>query len=429
MFKINTPRKKLAVIFIIIMIIPLVLYPYWNSIMSVVDRERIDLGPEEALAGQVTEFTVQVESDGGVVRLPPELLPVIDERVVTERNLTFSGSQFRFEALVPPTAGELNITVETERDTRKFTVSAAPGNEPVVSGQRIVEQMDYVTDPGNRMMRRVTAHPQLEIGARYFRDQFRSFGLDAEIVRYWLPTSGDNPRQRLMGVFIWNVVAYKWGENTKEWIVLGGHFDVAPGTLEGAYDNTGGTNSVVEIARGISQFETEKTIVFGLWAGEEEGLWGATKFTENIPNDVTVKTYLNFDMAGLNYPAPFDLSAIVGPDEDPDIIEQGSLLNLTNQSAHDILNYPRVTGVNVTENPFGRSDHVRFQQIGVPTVFFFGADDDEYSAYHSRDDTLDEMERVAGGRENLIGGFDTLAWTGFYLTVVLDNDDEVEQQR
>jgi hypothetical protein len=40
-----------------------------------------------------------------------------------------------------------------------------------------------------------------------------------------------------------------------------------------------------------------------------------------------------------------------------------------------------------------------------------------------------ELERLAGGRANLEGGFDTLAWMGFYLAVVLDNDDEVEQQR
>jgi hypothetical protein len=428
MLKINITRKKITIIFVIILIVSLALYPYWKNLMSEEVSERIDLAPMEAVAGQVTEFSVQVESEGGVVRLPEELLPVVDDRIITERNLTFIGNHFTFQALVPPTTEKLNITIETESDSRKFQVSAVSGDEPMVSGRRIVDQMEYVTDPSNRMMRRVTGHPQLEVGARYFRDQFRSFGLEAEIVRYWMP-SGNRPRDMLIGAFIWNVIAYHWGDNTKEWIVLGGHFDVAPGTIEGAYDNTGGTNSVVEIARGISQLKTEKTIVFGLWAGEEEGLWGASKFTENIPGDVTVKTYLNFDMAGLNYPAPFDLSAIIGPDQNPDVIEQELLINLTNCSAHDILHYPKLTGVNVSENPFGRSDHVRFQQIGVPTVFFFGAGDDEYPAYHSKDDTVEEMERIAGSRENLIGGFDTLAWTGFYLTVVLDNDDDVTQRR
>jgi len=202
---------------------------------------------------------------------------------------------------------------------------------------------------------------------------------------------------------------------------------MSPSTLEGAYDNTAGTNCVVEIARGISQMKTNKTIVFGLWAGEEEGLLGAQEFVDAIPDDVTVKSYLNFDMAGINYPAPYDLQAIIGPDDNPEIIEQGALLNLTNRTAFEILDYPREIGVNVVEESHRGSDHYRFEQIGVPIVFFYGATAGEYEAYHSTDDTLEEMERVAGGKENLVGGFDTVAWMGFYLTILLDNDNIVHQ--
>jgi hypothetical protein len=63
----------------------------------------------------------------------------------------------------------------------------------------------------------------------------------------------------------------------------------------------------------------------------------------------------------------------------------------------------------------------------VPIVFFYGASSSEYEAYHTEDDTLEEMERVAGSKENLIGGFDTVAWMGFYLTLLLDNDNTVHQ--
>lgn len=424
--RLDSKKKKIAILLALIILIPLVLFPFWDDIISFVKGEKIYLSPLVADGGQMTDFFVYTDSGSGMVKLPDELLMVKDGEVVIQRNLSFSSQEFKFSTLVPPTASVVNITVEAGGTTRTFKVSVSAGDEPFVSGQRIFDQMEYVTDPSHGMMRRVTSHPQLEIGARHFRDEFRSYGLDAEIVRYWKPT-GSNYRQKLMGVFIWNVVAYHYGENRNEWIVIGGHYDVAPGTLEGAYDNTGGSTSVVEVAKGISKLNTKKTIVFGLWAGEEEGLWGARKFTENIPSGVTVKAYINLDMAGLNYPAPFDLAAIVGPDENPDVIEQGDFIKLVNRSAHDILNYPKITGVNVTENPFGRSDHVRFQQIGVPTVFFFGADDEEYSAYHSTDDTIEEMERIAGSRENLIGGFDTLAWTSFYLLIMLDNDEKVIQ--
>ena len=256
------------------------------------------------------------------------------------QNLIFSKKQFTFSALIPPTTSMINITVEGKDTSKVFNVNVNPGSDPLVSGKRTYERMAYVTDESNRIFHRITSHPQLYSGALYYRDVFRGFGLEAEVIRYGLPPTGDSTLEQLMGPVIWNVVAYHWGDNTKEWIVLGGHYDMSPHTIEGAYDNTAGTNTVVEIARGISQIQTNKTIVFGLWAGVEEGLWGASEFVNSIPEDVEVKAYLNFDMAGLNYPAHYELQALIGPDEDPDVMEQGDLLKLTIKTAFDILHYP-----------------------------------------------------------------------------------------
>ncbi|MEE9151188.1 MAG: M28 family metallopeptidase [Thermoplasmata archaeon] len=419
-------NKKAILLIVLLLLLPILGYLLWVSPSLLGRSADIELYPLEVQSGMLTEFTVKTGGNKGVVRLPSSTLPVIDGKVSTVQNLSFEDNEFTFWAIIPPTASMVNITVDLGQHSKTFQIQASKGAKTFVSGEQVHERMEYVTDYSNNMFRRVTSHPQLERGARYFEGLFTSFGLEAEVVRYW-DESGDSPRDRVIGMMIWNVVAYHWGENTKEWIVLGGHYDVAPGTIEGAYDNTGGSNLVVEVARGISQIKTNKTIVFGLWAGEEEGLWGASEFVDSIPEDVTVKAYLNFDMAGLNYPAPYELQALIGPDEDPELIEQGALINLTNRTAYEILDYPKETGVLVTEDPFGRSDHVRFQNIGVSTVFFFGAGDDEYSAYHSPDDTLEEMERVAGSKELLIGGFETVAWMGFYLTVLLDNDDTVHQ--
>jgi hypothetical protein len=419
-------RKKTTIFVVLLLLLPILGFILWASPSLWGGSANIELSPLQANSGTITEFTVNTNGDSGVVRLPNNTLALIDGKISTEQNLSFKGNKFTFEAMVPPTAPVINITVDSGGNSRTFGVSLEHGAEQFVCGEEVYKRMEYVTDKSNGMFHRVTAHPQLEKGARYFRDEFSSYGLEAEIVRYWYPT-GNNPIRKAVGVFIWNVVAYHWGENTKEWIVIGGHYDMSWETVEGAYDNTGGSNIVVEVARGISNFKTNKTIVFGLWAGEEEGLFGSQKFVDNIPEDVTVKTYLNFDMAGINYPAPFDLSAIIGPDEDPEVIEREALIKCTNQTAHDILNYPRITGVNVVEESHRGSDHYRFEEIGVPIVFFYGATSSEYDAYHSPDDTLEEMERVAGGKENLIAGFETAAWMGFYLTLVLDNDDTVHQ--
>jgi hypothetical protein len=421
-------RKKTTILVVMVLLLPILGFLLWTSPSLWGGEASVDLYPMEMTSGTITEFTVETSESGGVVRLSNDTLAVFDGRVIYEENLSFDGKSFTFSAIAPPTASEINITVDLGEHSKRFKVKVTPGAGPFVSGEKVYDRMEHVTDRSNGMFHRVTSHPQLEAGARYYKSVFESFGMEAEVIRYFQP-SGDSPLDILLGPLIWNTVAYHWGENKKEWIVLGGHYDMSWRTVEGAYDNTAGTNCVVEIARGLSNLKTNKTIVFGLWAGEEEGLWGASEFVDSIPDDVEVKTYLNFDMAGINYPAPYDLQAIIGPDDDPDVIEQGALINLTNRSAHQILKYPRVVGVNVKEESHRGSDHYRFEQVGVPIVFFYGATPSDYEAYHTEEDTLEEMERVAGGKENLIAGFDTVVWTGFYLTLLLDNDDTVHQMK
>ncbi len=422
-----TTREK-AILIVLFLLLPIFFFLLLNTPAFLGNTNKIELTPLEVQSGETTIFKAKISGNKGMIRLPNNTIPMMEGRVYDMQNLSFKGGEFSFQAVIPPGVDSINIKVENGKSSKTFNIIVTQGLNPFVSGEQIYERMGYVTDESNGIAHRVTTHPQLLNGALYFRDVFRSYGLEAEVVRYGLPPSGDNPIRKAVGAFIWNVVAYHWGENTKEWIVLGGHYDMSWETMEGAYDNTAGTTLVLEIAKGISQISTNKTIVFCLWAGEEEGLWGAQKFVDTIPDDVEVKTYLNFDMAGINYPAPFALRASVGADDDPGVIENEELIRLTNQTAFQILGYPRETGVRVIEESHRGSDHYRFEEIGVPIIFFHGASTSEYEAYHTPDDTLEEMERVAGGIDNLIDGFDTVAWIGFYLTLLLDNDDTVHQQ-
>lgn len=68
---------------------------------------------------------------------------------------------------------------------------------------------------------------------------------------------------------------------------------------QGAEDNGSGSALVLELARVMSQFSMEETVVFMLTIGEEQGLWGAKALAdycddENIP----VKAVLNNDVVG-----------------------------------------------------------------------------------------------------------------------------------
>ena len=106
-----------------------------------------------------------------------------------------------------------------------------------------------------------------------------------EVTRY-----EDDPNQL-------NVVGYNWGRVTPdEYIIIGGHFDIAymftppgGGTNEGANDDTSGSTVSLEMAQALAQMEFDHTVVAGLWACEEEGLLGSLAYVEHLPENVSVR--------------------------------------------------------------------------------------------------------------------------------------------
>jgi len=106
-----------------------------------------------------------------------------------------------------------------------------------------------------------------------------------------------------------NVLAKITGsdENLKnEFIIVGAHMDhlgidMTGDVLNGADDNASGTAVVMEAARvmKLNKFRPKRTIVFALWAAEEEGLLGSKYYTENpvYPLEKTVAN-INLDMEG-----------------------------------------------------------------------------------------------------------------------------------
>ena len=117
-----------------------------------------------------------------------------------------------------------------------------------------------------------------------------------------------------------NIVGYNWGRvNPDEYIVVGGHFDIAyaltppGGGTEGANDDTSGSVVSLEMAQALAKMEFDHTVVAALWACEEEGLLGSPAFVANLPENVSVRSYLNFDMVALNYPSSRSPHHSVGP--------------------------------------------------------------------------------------------------------------------
>jgi hypothetical protein len=91
-----------------------------------------------------------------------------------------------------------------------------------------------------------------------------------------------------------------------ETVIVGAHMDhlgvdMTGDVLNGADDNASGTAVVMEAARvmKLNKFKPKRTIVFALWAAEEEGLLGSKYYTENpvYPLEKTVVN-INLDMEG-----------------------------------------------------------------------------------------------------------------------------------
>jgi len=165
-----------------------------------------------------------------------------------------------------------------------------------------------------------------------------------------------------------------------EVVVLGAHYDHlgrAGGAVHpGADDNASGTALVLGLARAFAAAGgTARTLVFALFAGEEEGLLGSAHYVRlpTIPIDRTV-VMLNFDMVGRMRDRRLD---IVG-------VESGTGLRafVTEGGAGDHLDLA------LPAAPFSPSDQTPFYQAGVPVLFFHTGSHDDY---HTPRDTADKI--------------------------------------
>jgi hypothetical protein len=156
------------------------------------------------------------------------------------------------------------------------------------------------------------------------------------------------------------------------------------------------------------------------------------------------------DMMGVSYPAkkpngdPYPYHAWSGPDVDPN--EQDVEITTILDHVHrDILQAPmdlEIDGeygagcdqhwdehkslvMDVHEDTFGRSDHVTFRDLGAQTIFHLGAYDDDYDAYHSPTDTLDNMVEMVGGQEELEGSIEFVMWAAMLEFMIADQTPEI----
>lgn len=165
-----------------------------------------------------------------------------------------------------------------------------------------------------------------------------------------------------------NVIGVKLGTRTpKEIVVVGAHADsvkVSPG----ANDNGSGVAAVLEAARVLAHVATARTIHFVAFGAEENGLIGSHFYT--LSHAGTIVGMINMDMVGRG-------PGLQVGNEGPDI----SAVDLAERVALR-------QGMQVRRFKLGQSDHVSFEQAGVPSVFITTGDD---NAIHTPGDTADRL--------------------------------------
>jgi N-acetylated-alpha-linked acidic dipeptidase len=100
---------------------------------------------------------------------------------------------------------------------------------------------------------------------------------------------------------LWDVIGRVRGaEFPDEWVVSGNHRDA---WVYGAVDPNSGTAAMLESVHGIGEllksgWKPKRTMVFGSWDGEEEGLIGSTEWAEQHESELTAApAYFNVDVA------------------------------------------------------------------------------------------------------------------------------------
>ncbi|HEY8188853.1 MAG TPA: M20/M25/M40 family metallo-hydrolase [Pyrinomonadaceae bacterium] len=209
-----------------------------------------------------------------------------------------------------------------------------------------------------------------------------------------------------------NVVAVFEGSDPvlkNEYVALGAHYDhVGVGIpvngdsiYNGADDDGSGTTALLGIAEALTKagMRPKRSVLFVWHAGEEKGLWGSRYFTmyPTIPLDKIV-TQINIDMIGRSKkegddnPRNRELS---GPNEIYVIgskmmsTELGELTDTVNKQYLNLTYDYRYDDPSDPNRFFSRSDHYNYARKGIPIVFFF---DGEHEDYHRPGDSVDKID-------------------------------------
>ncbi|WDF46461.1 M20/M25/M40 family metallo-hydrolase [Chryseobacterium sp. KACC 21268] len=140
---------------------------------------------------------------------------------------------------------------------------------------------------------KTTGSPANNNAYNWLKNKYLSFGYsESEITRDNFTYSGNSTS---------NLIVTKTGTKyPNTYIIVCGHYDTITGT--GTNDNGSGVSVILEVARLLKNVNTEYSIKFINFSGEEQGLLGSAHYVSNVVNTtnpkMNIRLVLNIDEVG-----------------------------------------------------------------------------------------------------------------------------------
>lgn len=163
-----------------------------------------------------------------------------------------------------------------------------------------------------------------------------------------------------------NVYATQLGKtNPDDIYIICAHYDSIANYC--ADDNVSGTAAVLEIARILSQYDFDNTIIYALWDQEEIGLLGSNNFAETAStNGDNILAVLNMDMMGYENDGDNEF--------DIDVRNFANSIAMKDDIINVLNTYSVSNDINLTANVVNpgtfQSDHSSFWDEGYSAVLF-----------------------------------------------------------
>ena len=335
-------------------------------------------------------------------------------------HLTFALSLAAAGAFQPARAAETAVNPQVQKIVND------------VSEDRIRAIITRLVAFGTRNLMTSQDDPERGIGAarKWIFQQFQSYSprLQVRYDQWKVKKTG----RMFRDVDVYNVVALLPGKTDPEaMILIGGHYDSinmgTPGNRQGggagaggggeqpsavgerptqanwerifdlpapgANDDGSGTACVMELARVMSQYEFNKTLVFIAFAGEEEGLVGSTLEAAKLKKEgAVVEALLNNDIIGTDVNGDGRTGNNAVSVYSDDLLDSPSqqLARYIHNVAPVYLPFMQVNALYMNDRLGRGGDHSPFQQEGFAAVRFSTPNEILANEHHASD-TLENM--------------------------------------